>query len=109
MAVRLSVRDLKPGMVVAEPIAGKNGQGDLPAGTTLTVQHITAMTGRTDSAVVAEDPEGTGSSSTAERRGLAIEHVEKRMRWKPCTPFEEEIYQVAVEQAERLLMEEKEK
>ena len=40
MIVPLSVRDLKLGMVLAEPVVGEDGQQNLPVGVEFTARHI---------------------------------------------------------------------
>ncbi len=106
MAVRLSVRDLKPGMILADPVVGKDGQESLPAGTKLTARHIAPLKTREVQSVMIDDDEGGIDPDRAgEIRRLAIKHVEARIRWKPCNPIEDEICQVAIEQEERLLQE----
>ena len=52
-----------------------------------------------------EDKKETDPEPPDEIRLLAIKQVNGRMRWKPSHPIEEEIRDVAVQQAEHLLRE----
>jgi hypothetical protein len=55
--------------------------------------------------MIVDDEGKIDSDPAAEIRRLAIKHVERRIRWKPGNPIEEEICQVAIEREERLLQE----
>jgi hypothetical protein len=109
MAVHLFVKELKPGMVLAEPVGTKDGQKNLPPGTKLTPQHVTALnTWEIESVTIADDEGGGDSRSADEIRLLAIKQVNGRMRWKPSRPIEEEIWEAAVQRAEHLFQGKKE-
>ena len=109
MAVHLFVKELKPGMVLEEPVGTKDGQKTLLPGTKLNPQQVTALkASQIESVTVADDAEGDDSCSADEIRLMAIKEVNGRMRWKPSHPIEEEIWEAAVQQAERLFKEKKE-
>jgi hypothetical protein len=66
-------------------------------------------THKVQSPVITDAEEGSDSISSEELRRLTIQQVERRMRWKPSNPIEEEIFEMAIEQAKRLLVKEKKK
>ena len=66
-------------------------------------------THKVQSPVFTDAEEGSDSISSEELRRLTIQQVERRMRWKPSNPIEEEIFEMAIEQAKRLLVKEKKK
>jgi len=53
--------------------------------------------------VIDREPEPVDSPPNSDIHPLAAQHVEKRIRWKPCNPMEEEIYQLALQSAEQSL------
>jgi hypothetical protein len=109
MAVHLFVKELKPGMVLAEPVGAKDGQKKVPPGTKLTAQQVTVLKTWDIESVTVADDEGGGDSRSADGiRLLAIKQVNGRIRWKPSHPIEEEIWEAAIQQGEHLFQEIKE-
>jgi hypothetical protein len=108
MASRIRVEDIRPGMILAEPIVNKHQKEVLPGGTKLTEYHTTFFKNcGIQFVAIDHDLEGVDSELNSEIRALATQRVEKRMGWKPCNPMEEEIYRLAIHHAERLLLEER--
>ncbi len=101
--------NLIPGMILAEPIVNKDQEQILPAGASLTEYTITVLRKwDVQSVIIKDDTESTDSSLREKTHIQAVRRVEMRMRWKPGNPMEEEIYQLAIEHAERLLTKEEE-
>ena len=109
MATRIPVENIKPGMFLAEPIVNKHQKEVLPSGTKLTEYHTTFLKNcGIQFVAINHNLELVDSKSDSEIRALATQRVDRRMRWKPCNPMEEEIYQVAIQCAEHVLLRKKE-
>ena len=109
MLTRISVENIKPGMLLAEPVLNKHQREIFPIGTKLTEYHRNFFKNSGVQCVVVDhdsepvDSPTMGSTSNSEIRALAAQRVAKRIRWKPCNPMEEEIYQLALQFAEQSL------
>jgi hypothetical protein len=110
MATRISVENIKPGMLLARPIVNKHQKEIFPIGTKLTEYHRTFFkNGGLQFVVIDHDSEPVDSTIDSESRALATQRVNKRIRWKPSNPMEEEIYQLALQSAEHSLSERRSK
>ena len=110
MLTRISVENIKPGMLLAQPILNKYQKEIFPIGTKLTEYHRNFLKNSGVQCVVIDHkPESADSPPNTEVHPLAAQRVAKRIRWKPCNPMEEEIYQLALESAERALSEKRSK
>jgi len=110
MLTRISVENIKPGMLLAQPILNKYQKEIFPIGTKLTEYHRNFLKNSGVQCVVIDhDSEPVDSTANSEIRALASQRVNKRIRWKPCNPMEEEIYQLALQSAEHLLLEKRSK
>ena len=105
MATRIPVGNIKPGMLLAEPILNKHQREIFPIGTKLTEYHMTFFKNSGIQFVsIDHNVERVDSTPNSDMRALAIQHVDKRIRWKPCNPMEEEIYRLAIQRAEHSLL-----
>ena len=103
MATRIQVEKLNPGMILAEPITTRSKKEVLSAGTKLTDSHIAAIKTWGLSFVTVQE-----ETVLSEIRPKALQRVKARMRWEPSNPIEEEIYQIAIQRAEDLLLKKEE-
>ena len=104
MLTRISVENIKPGMLLAEPVLNKHQREIFPSGTKLTEYHMNFFRNSGVQCVVIDrEPEPVDSPPNSDNHPLAAQRVEKRIRWKPCNPMEEEIYQLALQFAEQAL------
>jgi len=109
MAVHLFVKDSEPGRMDRKPVGAKDGQTRPFPGTESNLRQAQpAKTQEVESVEIASAEGGIDSNSADEIKRLAVEEVNGRIRWKPSNLLEEEICQVAIERAERLLEEKKE-
>ena len=110
MATRIPVGNIKPGMLLAEPILNKQQREIFPTGTKLTQYHMTFFKNSgIQFVVIDQNVERPDSTPNSDMRALAIQHVDKRILWKPCNPLEEEIYRLAIQRAEHSLVERRSK
>ena len=110
MLTRITVENIKPGMLLAEPVLNKHQREIFPIGTKLTEYHRNFFKNSGVQCVVIDhEPEPAHSPPNTEVHPLAAQRVDKRIRWKPCNPMEEEIYQLALQSAERALSEKRSK
>ena len=104
MLTRISVENIKPGMLLAEPVLNKHQREIFPSGTKLTEYHRNFFKNSGVQCVVIDrEPEPVDSPPNSDNHPLAAQRVAKRIRWKPCNPMEEEIYQLALQFAEQAL------
>jgi hypothetical protein len=103
MAARIPVEELNPGMVLAEPILNRAKKEVLSVGTTLTDSHVAAIKSWGLSFVTVQE-----ETALSEIRPKAVQRVKGRMRWEPSNPIEEEIYKIALQRAEDLLLKKEE-
>ena len=105
MATRISVEEIKPGMILAKSIVDKNQREILSKGTKLTDYHKTLFKKwNLPHIIIEDDSEPVDSKSKGGIRDQAVQRVNKRIRWKPGHPIEEEIYEVAIQHAEHFLL-----
>jgi hypothetical protein len=98
------VENIKPGMLLAQPILNKYQKEIFPIGTKLTEYHRNFFKNAgLQFVVIDHDSEPVDSTPNSEIRALAAQRVAKRIRWKPCNPMEEEIYQLALRAVEHSL------
>jgi len=110
MSTRIPVGNITPGMLLAEPILNKHQKVIFQIGTNLTEYHMTFFKNSGIQFVVIDhNEERVDSTPNSDMRALAIQHVDKRIRWKPCNPLEEEIYRLAIQRAEHSLLERRSK
>ena len=104
MLTRIAVENIKPGMLLAEPVLNKHQKEIFPSGTKLTEYHRNFFKNSGVQCVVIDHEQAPiDSQSNSNISPLAAQRVEKRIRWKPCNPMEEEIYQLALQFAEQAL------
>jgi hypothetical protein len=106
MLTRIAVENIKPGMLLAEPVLNKHQKEIFPSGTKLTEYHRNFFKNSGVQCVVIDHEQAPiDSQSNSNISPLAAQRVQKRIRWKPCNPMEEEIYQLALKSAEHALSE----
>ena len=104
MLTRIAVENIKPGMLLAEPVLNKHQKEIFPSGTKLTEYHRNFFKNSGVQCVVIDHEQAPiDSQSNSNISPLAAQRVQKRIRWKPCNPMEEEIYQLALQFAEQAL------
>ncbi len=97
MAPLISIHDLKPGMVLAEPVLTRWGQILLNKGCRLRPNHLTLLrTWGIAKVRVQEEKEDSVATVDEAALGEARNKVQRRLKWKPKTPVETKIIDLAV-------------
>lgn len=100
MAKILHIDDLKPEMILAEPVTNNFGQTLLPAGMQLLERHITLLRTWGIMSVVLKSEENEVENEISEEiRTLSTLRVRSRMRWEPQTEIEKNIFDLGVHHA----------
>lgn len=99
MGKYVSLKEIIPGMILAEPVVNRYGQVVLAAGIELESHHIGRLKtwGVTLISVDAEGDEVSGCNQQVLDR--AREQVEERLTWAPRNQLEKDMYNAAVEVA----------
>jgi hypothetical protein len=101
VAISVPFETLEPGMILAEPVLNRLGQILLNKGSQLSPRHITVLKTWGIPAVLIESGELEGNDPIwdEEIQKRAQARIKRRLFWYPQSPLEEEIIQLAVQQA----------
>jgi hypothetical protein len=101
VTVTISIERLESGMVLAEPIYNRFGQVLLNKGVRISDRHLNVLKTWGIPQVLVEDGQSTEKQFeiNEEMRNRALAKINKRLFWTPKTPLEEEIIQLAIQQA----------
>lgn len=105
--MRVQIANLRPGMVLTEPVIDAFSQSMVASGTTLTRNRIMALKawGIGFAEVESGDPvEPQLKALNQTALSQAFDRLDRRMSWKTRHVMEEEIYTLSVEFAARRIM-----
>ena len=100
MATTVSLENLTPGMVTSEPVLNCYGQLLLGKGTALTLRHLNVFKTWGIEKISIESGQKQDEERVLDKTLLnkARAKIQQRLSWKPETPLEKEIIELAVEQ-----------
>jgi hypothetical protein len=101
MTVSIPLEGLEAGMVLAEPIFNRFGQVLLNKGVQISDRHLNVLKTWGIPKVLIQVGESNGKQFeiNEEMRNRVLARLNKRLLWHPNTPLEEEIIQLAIQQA----------
>jgi len=103
MAILVPLEALKQGMVTAEPVFNHLGQLLLGKGVQLSARHLIVLKtwGIEKTWVEGGEAEAESPEVNEAIRNRALARINQRLTWPPGNFWEEEIFQLAVQQAIR--------
>jgi len=101
MAISVPTETLEPGMVLAEPVFNRLGQIILSKGCEISPRHLTILKTWGIPTAVIENGEAEVRNPLMDEkiRRRALARIKKRLSWHPHNSLEEEIIQLAIQQA----------
>jgi hypothetical protein len=98
MAKLIKVEELENGMVLAHPLINRYGQILLPGGTQLEMKHqMLLRTWGIKTLFIQQDGEEEEEVElNSDMKKNAEEKLNKRLMWKPGSPIETDLYQMAI-------------
>ncbi len=107
MAISVPFEALESGMVLAEPVINRFGQLLIAQGARLSTRHLNVLKtwGVQMILIQGGEPNGDHPVINEEIRTRATALINKRLFWHPNNPLEEEVIDLALQQAIRRVME----
>jgi hypothetical protein len=108
VSISVPFKNLEPGMILAEPVLNRFGQTLLSKGSTISPRHLTVLKTWGIQAVAIEKGGDPVKDPLLDKdiRNRALARIKKRLFWHPHSPIEEEIINLAIQQAvQRSLLE----